>query len=58
MRAATGFHADQAGLEVREEVHHVLALELLAQSHLPMPVDSVHLEDYSSSVRTRPHNTA
>src|SRR4051812_570577 len=30
VRAATGFHADQARLEIGEEAQHVLALELLA----------------------------
>ena len=44
MRAATGLHADQAGLEIGEEAHHVLALDLLAQHHLPMRVDPVHLK--------------
>src|SRR6202049_4465419 len=44
MRAPTGFHADQARLEIGEEAQHVLALELLAQTHPPMLVDSMHLE--------------
>src|SRR6266851_561054 len=34
----------KAGLEIREEAHHVLALELLAQPHLPMLIDSMHLQ--------------
>ena len=30
MCPATGFHADQTGLQIGEEAQHVLALELLA----------------------------
>ena len=45
VRAAAGFHADQARLEIRKEARNVLALELLAQHRLAPPIDAMHLEE-------------
>jgi hypothetical protein len=45
MRVAAGFHADHAALQIREELHNVLALELLAQNRLAPLINSMHLKD-------------
>jgi hypothetical protein len=44
MRTPTGFHPDQAGLEIGEEAQDVLALELLAQHRFAPLIDSMDLK--------------
>jgi hypothetical protein len=44
MSAATGFHPDQAGRQVRKKCRHLVALELLLQHDLSMLIYCVDLE--------------
>jgi hypothetical protein len=45
MRAAAGFHADQAPWQIREELGYLGALELLLQYCLTVLINAVDLED-------------
>jgi type 1 fimbriae regulatory protein FimB/type 1 fimbriae regulatory protein FimE len=41
--AAAGFHPNQAGRQLRKELHHLGTLQLLAQANLAARIDSVDL---------------
>ena len=56
VRAAAGFHADEAGREVREEQRELGAFELFLQRRLTALIDAVHLEDVFSQVDANGYN--
>jgi hypothetical protein len=45
MRRATGFHADQAGRNLAEELEHLFAAQLSVDDDLAIAINAMDLED-------------
>src|SRR5688500_19659788 len=52
MRSSAGFHADEAGRQLRKEPQHLCAPQLPANQNLARRIHPVHLEDALRQVHT------
>jgi hypothetical protein len=56
MSATTGFHADQATLEIGEERQHLIALQLLLEHRLSPLINTMNLKNLLCQIDTNCRN--